>query len=112
MERGALDAEVARAINEVLAAERDAASAIEAARLSAEAQIEVARGEGRRLFERARARASRLHAAAQLRLERELAQLERTAAETTPDVARLDELTLEAVGRLARRLTAADHEPP
>jgi hypothetical protein len=28
------------------------------------------------------------------------------------DVASLDELTLEAVGRLARRLTAADHDPP
>lgn len=111
MESVVPDAQVAQAINEVLAAEREAAGAIEAARLSAEAQIESARGERRRLLERARARASRLHAAALLRLERELERLERAAAEPTLDVSRLDELTREAVGRLARRLIAADHEP-
>jgi vacuolar-type H+-ATPase subunit H len=111
MGSGAIDVEVAQAINEVLAAEREAASVIEAARLSAEALIEAARAERRRLLEHTRARASRLHAAAQLRLERELAQLERAAAEPAPEVARLDELTRLAVGRLVRRLTAADHEP-
>ena len=111
MERGARDAEVARAINDVLAAEREAAIAIEAARVSAEAQIETARTERRRLLERARARASRLHTAAQSRHERALAQLEQDAAGPGLRVARLDELTQQAVGRLARRLTAADHDP-
>jgi hypothetical protein len=105
MERRAPDATVAQAINRVLAAEREAAGAVEAA------QLEAARAERRRLLERARTRASRLHAAAQVRLQRSLAQLELGAAAPGMDLATLNELTQEAVGRLARRLTAADHEP-
>ena len=111
MERRAPDSTVADAINRVLAAERDAAVAIAAAQGEAETLIEAARAERRRLLERARTRAARLHAAAEKRLERSLARLELGASASGVDLATLDELTQQAVGRLARRLTAADHEP-
>lgn len=111
MERRAPDAEIAQAIDRVLAAEREAAGAIEAAQREAEALIEHARAERRRLLERARQRSARLHAAAQSRLERSLERLEHGGAGSGLDLATLDELTREAVARLARRLTAADHEP-
>jgi len=111
MERRLPDAEIARAINRVLDAEREAAVSIEAAQREAEALIEAARAERRRLLERARRRAARVHAAAQSRLERSLALLEHGAAKPRLDVAMLDELAHEAVGRLARRLTATDSEP-
>lgn len=110
MERRAPDAEVARAINRVLAAERDAATAIESAQREADALIETARTERRRLIERARLRAGRLHAAAQSRLERSLARLDHEAGAPAMDVATLQDLTRRAVDRLARRLTAAGHE--
>lgn len=110
MERRSPDAQVAQAINRVLAAERQAAGAIEAAQLEADALIEAARAERRRLLERARQRAARLHAAAQTRLERALARLDRGAATPGADFATLQELTVQAVARLARRLTAGDHE--
>jgi len=111
MERRSPDAEVAQAINRVLAAEREAAGAIEIAERGAEALIEAARAERRRLLERARLRAARLHAAAQARLESSLARLDRGATAPGTDLATLHELTHQAVGKLARRLTAADHEP-
>jgi hypothetical protein len=111
MEQRSPDAQVAQAINRVLAAEREAAGAIETAGREAEALIEAARAERRRLLERARLRAARLHAAAQLRLERSLARLDRGAKAPGTDFEALHELTRQAVGRLARRLTAADHEP-
>jgi regulator of protease activity HflC (stomatin/prohibitin superfamily) len=111
MERRSPDAEVAQAINRVLAAEREAAGSIKAAQLEAEKLIEAARAERRRLLERARLRAARLHAAAQSRLERSLARLDLGATAPGTDFASLHELTQQAVGRLARRLTAADHEP-
>ena len=110
MERRAPDAAVAQAINRVLATEREAAGAIESARRDAEALIEAARAERRRLLERARQRASRLHAAAQAQLERALTRLEHGAAAPGADLATLNELTQQAVARLARRLTAAGHE--
>jgi len=110
MERRAPDAAVAEAINRVLATEREAAGAIESARRDAEALIEAARAERRRLLERARQRASRLHAAAQAQLERALARLEHGAAAPGADLATLNELTQQAVARLARRLTATGHE--
>jgi len=102
---------IARAINRVLEAEREAADAIAAAQREAEAVIESARAERRRLLERARARAARIHGAAQLRLERSLARLERGATAPGIDLGTLDDLTRQAVARLARRLTAAGHEP-
>ena len=110
METNSPDAGIARAINRVLAAERDAADAIAEARREAEAVIDAARAERRRLLERARARAVRVHAAAQVRLERSLDRLEHGAAAPGLDLATLNELTEQAVGRLARRLTARDHE--
>lgn len=110
MERRSPDVQVAEAINRVLAAEREAAGAIEAARLEAETLIEAARAERRRLLERARQRAARIHAAAQARLERSLARLDRGTTAPEMDVATLQELTQQAVARLARRLTAGDHE--
>jgi vacuolar-type H+-ATPase subunit H len=112
MERRSPDAQVAAAINRVLAAEREAAGAIEAARLEAEALIEAARAERRRLLERARQRAARLHAAAQSRLERSLARLDRNATAPEADFATLHEFTQQAVARLASRLTAGDHGQP
>lgn len=102
---------IARAINRVLAAEREAADAISAAQREAEAVIEAARAERRRLLERARARATRIHGAAQVRLERSLEKLERSASAPGVDLGTLDELTHQAVVRLARRLTSAGHEP-
>lgn len=111
MDRRAPDADVARAINRVLAAEREAADAIESAQREAEALIEAARTERRRLIERARERAGRLHAAAQSRLERSLERLEHEAGAPALDVATLKDLTRHAVDRLARRLTTAGHEP-
>ncbi len=111
MEKRSPDSEVAQAINRVLAAEREAAGAIEAARLEAEALIEAARAERRRLLERARQRAARLHAAAQSRLERALVRLDLGTAAPELDSGTLHDLTQQAVGRLARRLTAAGHEP-
>jgi F0F1-type ATP synthase membrane subunit b/b' len=110
MEKSAPDAAVAQAINRVLATEREAAGAIEAARREAEALIETARAERRRLLERARQRASRLHAAAQAQLERALTRLENGAGADGADIETLNELTGQAVGRLARRLTAGGHE--
>jgi cell division septum initiation protein DivIVA len=111
MQRRAPDAEVAQAIDRVLAAEREAAGTIEAAQRDAEALIEDARTERRRLLERARQRAARLHAAAQTRLEQSLARLGAGGATSGIDLATLDDLTRQAVAHLARRLTAADHEP-
>lgn len=111
MQRRAPDAEVAQAIDRVLAAEREAAGAIEAAQREAEALIESARAERRRLLERARQRAARVHAAAQARLEQSMARLDGGGASPAPDLPALDELTRQAVTRVARRLTAADHEP-
>jgi len=111
MEPNSPDAAIARAINRVLAAERDAADAIAAAQRDAETVIETARTERRRLLERARQRATRLHAAAQQRLQRELESLEHEGPAPQLDLATLTELTQQAVARLARRLTA-DHEPP
>jgi cell division septum initiation protein DivIVA len=111
MERRAPDAEVARAINRVLAAERETAFAIEAAQIEAEAMIEAARAERRRLVERARVRASRLHVAAQSRLDRLLERLEHDAGAADVDIATLNEFARSAVDRLANRLTAAGHGP-
>jgi hypothetical protein len=111
MDRRTPDAEVAQAIDRVLAAERDAAGAIEAAQREADALIENARAERRRLLERSRQRAARVHTAAQIRLGRSLAQLDEGGASSTIDLATLDELTRQAVAHVARRLTAADHEP-
>ncbi len=111
MERYSPDAAVARAINRVLAAERDAADAIAAAQREADGVIEAARAERRRLLEQARARAARLHAAAQSRLERALERLEHGTGSADLDLDTLKQLTHQAVARLARRLTAADHEP-
>jgi cell division septum initiation protein DivIVA len=111
MDHQAPDAAVARAINRVLAAERDAAGVIAAAQRDAEAAIEAARAERRRLLERARARAARLHAAAQARTERELRELDLGASTSRLDLDTLDRLTHQAVAHLARRLTATGHEP-
>jgi cell division septum initiation protein DivIVA len=102
---------IARAINRVLAAEREAADAIAAAQREAEAVIETARAERRRLLERARTRATRIHGAAQARLERSLEKLERGASATGVDLGTLDELSHQAVARLARRLASTGHEP-
>jgi len=110
MERRAPDAAVAQAINRVLATEREAAGAIESARREAEGLIEAARAERRRLLERARRRASRLHAAAQAQLQRALSRLEHGTAAPGTDLATLEQLTQQAVDRLARRLTATGHE--
>jgi cell division septum initiation protein DivIVA len=102
---------VARAINQVLEAERDAAQAIVAAQREADALIEAARAERRRLLERARVRAARLHGAAQLRLDPSLDRLEHCASTTAVDPGTLVQLAQQAVARLARRLASADHEP-
>lgn len=111
MERRAPDAEIAQAIDRVLAAEREAAGAIEAEQRAAEVLIENARAERRRLLDRARQRAARVHEAAQARLERSLARLEHGGVASDLDLATLDDLTRQAVARLALRLTAGDHEP-
>jgi len=109
MERYSPDAAVARAIDRVLAAERDAADAIAAAQRESEGVIEAARAERRRLLERARLRTTRLHTAAKARLERSLDRLEHGATAPGMDLATLRQLTQQAVARLARRLTATDH---
>ena len=111
MQRNSPDATVARAIDRVLAAEREAADAIAAAQRDAEAVIEAARAERRRLLERARLRAARLHAAAQLRLQCSLEGLEHGSGAPGLDLGTLERLTQQAVAQLARRLTAPDHEP-
>ena len=112
MERNSPDAAIARAIERVLAAERDAADAIAAAQREAEAVIEAARAERRRLLERARVtrRAAARGGTAAARRDRST-QLEHGAAASRLDLDTLDALTLQAVARLARRLTATDHEP-
>jgi hypothetical protein len=109
MERNSPDAAVARAIDRVLAAERDAADAIAAAQRESEGVIDAARAERRRLLERARLRTTRLHTAAKARLERSLDRLEHGATAPGMDLATLRQLTQQAVARLARRLTATDH---
>jgi cell division septum initiation protein DivIVA len=111
MATNAPDAAIARAIDRVLAAERDAADAIAAAQREAEAVIEAARAERRRLLERARVRTARLHTAAQVRLARSLDRLEHGAAAPGVELDKLNELTEQAVVHLARKLTAADHGP-
>jgi len=102
---------IARAINRVLAAEREAADAIASSQREAEAMIEAARAERRRLLERARARAARVHGAAQVRLEQSLDRLERGATAPGIDFGTLEQLARQAVARLARRLTSTGHEP-
>jgi hypothetical protein len=109
MERYSPDAAVARAIDRVLAAERDAADAIAAAQRESEGVIDAARAERRRLLERARLRTTRLHTAAKARLDRSLDRLEHGATAPGIDLATLRQLTQQAVARLARRLTATDH---
>jgi cell division septum initiation protein DivIVA len=109
MERYSPDAAVARAIDRVLAAERDAADAIAAAQRESEGVIDAARAERRRLLERARLRTTRLHTAAKARLDRSLDRLEHGATAPGMDLATLRQLTQQAVARLARRLTATDH---
>lgn len=110
MERRAPDAEVALAIEQVLAAEREAAAAIEAARREAELLIDAARSERRRLLERARLRAARLHAAARRRTDRSLARLEAAQSAPSTDLDALKGRAHRAVERLARRLVSADRE--
>jgi hypothetical protein len=109
MERNSPDAAVARAIDRVLAAERDAADAIAAAQRESEGVIDAARAERRRLLERARLRTTRLHTAAKARLERSIDRLEHGATAPGVDLGTLRQLTQQAVARLARRLTASDH---
>jgi len=46
-----------------------------------------------------------------VRLERSLDRLERGASAPGVDLGTLDQLARQAVARLARRLTAAGHEP-
>jgi cell division septum initiation protein DivIVA len=111
MERNSPGAGIARAIDRVLAAEREAADAIAAAQREAEALIEAARAERRRLLERARLRTARIHSAAQSRLVRSLDRLEHGATSPGLDLGTLDQLTRQAVARLAKRLTASDHGP-
>ena len=102
---------IARAINRVLAAEREAADAIASVQREADAVIEAARAERRRLLDRARTRSARIHRAAQARLERSLVRLERGASAPGIDHGTLEELTHQAVANLARRLTSTGHEP-
>jgi hypothetical protein len=111
MERRAPDAEVALAIDRVLAAEREAAAAIGAARREAESLIEAARGERRRLLERARLRAARLHVATRQRADRSLARLDASQAAPCRDLDALEGHAHRAVERLARRLVSADRGP-
>jgi cell division septum initiation protein DivIVA len=108
MERHAPDAEVALAIDRVLAAEREAAAAIGAARREAESLIEAARSERRRLLERARLRAARIHVATRQRTDRSLARLEASHAPPLRDLESLQGRAQLAVERLARRLVSAD----
>lgn len=111
MDRHRPDTTVADAMNRVLAAEHEAATAIAAAQREAEATIEAARARRRQILEAARRRASALHARAQARLQQALRDLEQDAAASNADPGRMRRLSREALENLARRLVAADHEP-
>jgi vacuolar-type H+-ATPase subunit H len=100
--------EAARAMEEVLAAERAAREAIEACRTSAESTLEAAREDARRITRRATSRITRLHARceqiAAARIAELREELNRDPPHIVPDAADLASLEA-AAARLAARLT-------
>lgn len=111
MERPTPGSAVADAMNRVLAAEREAADAIESGQRAAEATIEAARARRRQILDTARRRSSALHVRAQSRLQQALQDLELGDSAKLADPDRLRSLSHEAIERIARRLTSVDHEP-
>jgi vacuolar-type H+-ATPase subunit H len=111
MDKRAPDAAVADAMNQVLAAESEAAEAIASAQREAEILIEAARARRRQILDAARRRASLLHARGQSRLQQQLKELEGQATAPAADLGTLRALSRQALENLARRLTSSDHEP-
>lgn len=105
------DPRIAEAMDRVLAAERDAASAVQAARASAEARRAAAEAAGSRILDRARERATRLHELMQRRLAHALDQLEASAGAErahAPDLRGVADL---AARQVAQALTGSADEP-
>ena len=104
------DATVADAMNRVLDAEREAATAIAAAEAEAETTLQAARELRRQLLERARVRASRLHVRAQSRIAAAIAELDAQLQLGRDSPASQDGVARQAIDALARRLTSDDHD--
>jgi len=104
------DTSVAEAMDRVLEAERSASEAIAAAQSEAEASLQAARETRRQLLETARQRASRVHVRAERRLAAALAELAARGHGGSAERASLEAIAEQAIDRLARRLTSADHE--
>ena len=104
------DTTVADAMNRVLDAEREAATAIAAAEAEAETTLQAARELRRQLLERARVRASRLHVRAQSRIAAAIAELDAQLQSGRDSPAAPDGVAGLAIDALARRLTSDDHD--
>jgi vacuolar-type H+-ATPase subunit H len=101
--------EVELAVNRVLAAERDAAQAVERCRREAQVLVEQGRQRARRVLDRAEARIARAHATSDRSLEMRLAEIRAASASLAgrplveeADLARVQ----DAVPRLAAELSS------
>lgn len=100
------DRSIAEAMDQVLAAEHEAAAAIASAAADADVLQRAAREARRRILDRARRRATRLHEAMQQRLTISLAELERGRRAATMPAAALEGLAEAAAQRIAQLLTS------
>jgi len=106
--RAVAEQAVAEAMNRVLAAEREAAAAIEAQVRDSERLLEAAREQRRRILETARHRAARVHAAAATLRDRELGRLDQEAQDPSLEAPGQPSAVSAAVQRLAAALTTND----
>lgn len=97
-------------MDEVLAAEREAAAAIASAAADADARLRAAHETRRRILDRARRRATRLHEVMQQRLAVALDALERERRAATVPPAALEGLAEAAAQTVAQALASAADE--
>jgi hypothetical protein len=94
-------------MDQVLAAEREAARAVAAAAAEADAAQRAAHEVRLRILDRARRRATRLHEEMQRRLATALAELDRDRHVFTAQASTLEGLAEDAARRVAQSLTSA-----
>jgi hypothetical protein len=100
------DRSIAEAMDQVLAAEREATAAIASASADADKQQRAALEARRRILDRARRRAMRVHELMQQRLAVELSELERARRAATLPAAALEGLAEAAAQSVAQWLAS------
>lgn len=109
-QRQSPEAEVSRAMEQVLAAERAVGEAVKAATLSAEEQKRQATEAAQRILERANRRISNAHLKVQVQLREEIARLQAEASLTVDNYPEIspDEEQLERLARAAAQWLTED----